>query len=119
AFGGLILGVDGFLYGTTGTGGAGYLGSVFKISRDGLTYQVLHSFGFVADGADPVANLVQASDGSLYGTTDGATDGSTGLTLFKISPDGTGFATLATFGAYDINNPIIGIADQFPRVTVA
>lgn len=117
AFGGLILGADGYLYGTTGFGGG--LGNAFKISRDGLTFQTLHSFapgGY--GGAVPVANLVQAPDGTLYATTDESSIGYGGI-LSRFGPDGTGFAELVTFDPFDGANPIIGGADQLPHVTVA
>ncbi len=70
----MIQGQDGAFYGTTETGGAGGVGSVFTMKADGSGYRVLHSFGVVdsqgrLDGAQPVAALLQAADGALYGTT--------------------------------------------------
>ena len=47
-------------------GGAKGYGIVFKITPSG-TLTTLHSFD-VADGSDPQAALVQASDGNFYGT---------------------------------------------------
>jgi uncharacterized repeat protein (TIGR03803 family) len=79
---GLVQGRDGYLYGTTednGGGGGGLgtwfpygAGTVFKISTDGALTP-LYSFGitnaswWLLIGAK--ATLVQASDGSFYGTT--------------------------------------------------
>jgi len=40
---------------------------VFEITAGG-TLATLHSFDFT-DGANPVAGLIQATDGSFYGTT--------------------------------------------------
>jgi uncharacterized repeat protein (TIGR03803 family) len=114
AYGGLILGADGFLYGTTYNGGAANFGTVFKISRDGGTFQSLYSF--TTDFGDMTA-LVQGSDGLLYGTSIGASDGSQAGDVFKLAPDGTGFTDLAAFGPYNIGS-VLGIADKFPRVTV-
>lgn len=90
--GGLVRGMDSNLYGTTYAGGAlaGY-GTVFKISPGGkLT--TLHSF-HLTDGENPIAPLIQASNGVFYGST--FLGGSTGLlcsfgcgTTFKMTADG-------------------------------
>jgi len=66
---GLIQATDGNLYGTTTTdaGGANNDGTIFEITTSG-TLTTLHSFDFT-DGRDPVAGLVQDTDGSFYGTT--------------------------------------------------
>ena len=77
----LVQGTDGALYGTTSQGGiysqncnSFYnigCGTAFKITRAGeLT--TLHDFCSdtnCSDGAVPVASLLQATDGNLYGTT--------------------------------------------------
>jgi uncharacterized repeat protein (TIGR03803 family) len=69
----LLLASDGNFYGTTGSGGAftnlsgfGY-GTVFKLTTNG-TLTTLVSFNGT-NGAYPLAGLVQALDGSFYGTT--------------------------------------------------
>jgi uncharacterized repeat protein (TIGR03803 family) len=63
-----LLAVKGVLYGTTEYGGgAESLGTVFKISTEG-SEKVLHDFGPVPDGANPVASLINVK-GRLYGTT--------------------------------------------------
>ncbi len=66
----LVQATDGNFYGTTdngGTGGScsGGCGTVFKITPSG-TLTTLHSFNG-ADGAQPRAGLVQATDGNFYG----------------------------------------------------
>jgi uncharacterized repeat protein (TIGR03803 family) len=69
----LIQGNDGNFYGTTSVGGmAGCefnegCGTVFKITPQG-DFETLHSFDS-ADGANPLAGLMQATDGNFYGTT--------------------------------------------------
>jgi uncharacterized repeat protein (TIGR03803 family) len=68
-FAGLVQGGDGNFYGTTLLGGAHFKGTVFKIDATG-SLTTLHSFsGSPNDGANPVAGLVQGSDGNFYGTT--------------------------------------------------
>jgi uncharacterized repeat protein (TIGR03803 family) len=79
---GLIQGSDGNFYGNTLQGGAGGLGTVFKLTPSG-TETVLHAFAGGSDGANPSANLVQGSDGNLYGST-GAGGTSGNGTFFKV-----------------------------------
>ncbi len=75
---GLIEGQDGNFYGTTTSGGAHSVGTVFKITPTG-TLTILHSFsggiaGSGADGAAPKGRLLLASDGNFYGTTESGGD---------------------------------------------
>ena len=76
-------------YGTTPAGGANGVGTVFKITPSGkLT--TLYSFcsqTTCTDGANPLAGLVQAMDGNLYGTTVNRGAHNRG-TVFKITPSG-------------------------------
>lgn len=113
----LILGTDGSFYGTTTRGGLSSscsqgCGTVFKITTSGQ-FTSLHSFDY-AGGQDPVAPLVQPSNGGLYGTTfsGGATNshGCTGGcgTIFRIAPSGT-FATVHKFHVTDGGSPESGL----------
>lgn len=95
---GLIQGSDGALYGTSGFGGTSADGSVFRINTDGSGFTVLHSFSHVGGGAyEPTAALVQGSDGTLFGTTEGGGSAGGG-TVFKLKTNGTGFVQLHAFG---------------------
>src|ERR1700678_560222 len=67
---GLIQAKNGKLYGTTLYGGAHGAGTVYEISTSGKL-KTLHSFGSAGDGANPYSGLVEATDGSFYGTTYG------------------------------------------------
>jgi uncharacterized repeat protein (TIGR03803 family) len=70
--GGLVVGSDGNLYGTTQYGGVNNAGTIFKITPGG-TLTTLHSFSctgnYCFDGAYPVSALVQDTNGIFYGTT--------------------------------------------------
>jgi uncharacterized repeat protein (TIGR03803 family) len=94
----LVQGVGGDFYGTTYSGGGAgcefYCGTVFKITPGGAL-TTLHVFDG-ADGGNPFAGLVQATDGTFYGTTSGGA--SIGGTVFRITPEGS-LTTLYTFGA--------------------
>jgi uncharacterized repeat protein (TIGR03803 family) len=93
-YAGVIADSAGNLYGTTQSGGTGY-GTVFELNKAGA-YSVLHRFaGGTSDGAEPAASLTNYA-GILYGTT--MQGGSSGAgTVFKINPDGTGYAVLYNF----------------------
>jgi len=102
---GLIQATDGNFYGTTAGGGdccgAEGDGTVFKITTGG-TLTTLHSFD-EADGENPYAPLIQASDGNFYGTTCLGGAGSRG-TVFKITAEGT-LTTLHGFDGTDGSCP--------------
>jgi len=91
--GGLIIGNDGNLYGTTSEGGDSGAGSVFKITPGG-TLTTLYSFcpqPGCTDGEYPVSGLVQGTNGEFYGTASaggpGVLCGTTGGcgTIFSLS----------------------------------
>jgi len=107
----LIQGADGFLYGTASAGGTNRPGSLysgagtlFRIALDGSGYGVFHQFAGTNDGAAPNAALLLATNGVVYGTTaQGGTNQPQGFsngagTLFRVNPDGTGYAVLHHFG---------------------
>jgi uncharacterized repeat protein (TIGR03803 family) len=81
---GLVQGSDGYFYGTTQIGGTnGGEGTIFRIGSTG-DYTSLYSFSGGGDGSNPQSALVQASDGSFYGTT--ANGGSSGAgTVFRLT----------------------------------
>jgi len=95
----LVQDSNGNLYGTSGYGGANGRGIVFKISAGGML-TTLYNFcnlAGCADGSQPYAGLVQASNGNLYGTTEFGGANSHG-TVFEITPAGT-LTTLYSFCA--------------------
>ncbi|MGB2602180.1 MAG: choice-of-anchor tandem repeat GloVer-containing protein [Candidatus Sulfotelmatobacter sp.] len=108
-----IQGLDGNFYGNASSC-AGFpgtscipfdtYGSIYKITPEG-TFKVLHTFSG-PDGINPFGQLVQGSDGDLYGTTlDG---GANGLgTVFKITTTGV-FTLLYTFDGTHGAHPLAG-----------
>jgi uncharacterized repeat protein (TIGR03803 family) len=94
---GLIQANDGNFYGVAQYGGTHGAGTVFRITPSGA-FTTLYNFGSqpsCGDGQFPQAALVEASDGNLYGTTNGQAGCGYG-TLFKITPTGT-FTELHNF----------------------
>ncbi len=91
------LSFDGtFLYGTTTQGGnPGGYGTLFKIMPDGTGYFKILDFDGTTTGYRPSGSLI--FDGTfLYGMA--TYDGISGFgTVFKIKPDGSGYATLLDF----------------------
>lgn len=109
SYGSLIQGTDGNLYGVTVAGGTKGYGTVFKVTPAGVE-TVLYSFaGGTSDGANPYGSLIQATDGNLYGTTNGGGAYSLG-TVFKITTAGVE-TLLYSFGsaAGDGANPYAGL----------
>ncbi len=95
-YAGLVQATDGNLYGSTGAGGSGSssfcigCGTIFRISPGGAL-TTLYNFCSqpnCADGSSPLAAMVQAADGNLYGVT--------GSTVFRVSLAGK-LTTLYTF----------------------
>jgi uncharacterized repeat protein (TIGR03803 family) len=74
----LVIGSDGNLYGTTLKGGSSDGGTVFSISPSGQ-FTVVHTFTDSGDGSVPTGNLVQGTNGTIYGGTSFGT-------VFKIVP---------------------------------
>lgn len=102
-YGGLVQGSDGNFYGTTSTGGAGHLGTIFRITPAGV-FTLLHSFTGSLDGGVPYGALVQGSNGYFYGTTTTGGTGNCG-TIFSISAAGS-FAKLHDLtGSTDGSSP--------------
>ena len=97
------MGSDGNLYGTTANGGTKGNGTVFEMSTNGALTS-LYTFTGDNDGGHPEAGLVQASDGSFYGTTFSGGQGSAGtvfrLTIVRAAP---------VFKAVTLTNSILNL----------
>jgi uncharacterized repeat protein (TIGR03803 family) len=108
---GLIQGTTGKFYGTTSGGGANGMGTVFSITAAGslVTLYNFCSQANCADGAGPVAGLVQGTDGKLYGTTNTGGAHADG-TVFSITTAGA-LITLHSFRGTDGYAPQSGLVE--------
>src|ERR1700722_17769037 len=97
--------------------GAHNEGTIFELSKSGV-FKVLYSFCLLAncaDGEEPYAGLMQASNGNLYGTT--ARGGAYGNgAVYEISPAGY-FRTIHSFcaqrpGCADGATPYAGLVED-------
>jgi uncharacterized repeat protein (TIGR03803 family) len=96
--GGVIQAADGVLYGATEEGGVSGEGTVFRLNPDGSGFVTLTNLG-AGTGTNPIAQLLLASDGALYGSCINGGNGATNGTLWKIQTNGTGFTVLKMFAA--------------------
>jgi uncharacterized repeat protein (TIGR03803 family) len=93
---GLPLCNAGNIFIATKYGGGNYYGSVIKIKTDGTAFKKIFEFvNTVPTGVYPVGSLV--SDGTyIYGVTLEGGTSSFGV-IYKVKPDGTGFAKILDF----------------------
>lgn len=63
----LVEGRDGFIYGSTSSGGTNGEGTVYRVGKDGSQYQLLHHFSNGTEGYRPRDGLIAARDGAFYG----------------------------------------------------
>jgi uncharacterized repeat protein (TIGR03803 family) len=107
---GFVEANDGFLYGTTVNGGKQNDGVLFRISKTGTDFKVLHNFcasANCADGSIP-DGLLLGQDGNLYGTTE---DGGSSVAPCPSSGCGTIFRFEPTTGAFTVLHRLTALAD--------
>jgi uncharacterized repeat protein (TIGR03803 family) len=110
--GGVIAGSDGRLYGTCSIGGTNNSGTVWRINRDGSGFQVLRHFLSFGDCRNPNSELLEGSDGMLYGTAvNGGGFGNGGV--FRLQKDGSEYGTIKGFRTTggDGKGPIGGLIE--------
>jgi uncharacterized repeat protein (TIGR03803 family) len=102
----LVQGKDGDFYGTTSQGGSNTYGALFKMTSGGA-FASLYSFTNGNDGANPVAPLVQGTNGNFYGTSASSQSGFG--TVFEVTTNGTITPLYAFTGENDGANPAAGL----------
>ncbi len=98
--GGVVLWND-TLYGTAFGGGTNGFGTVYSVTTNGDTFNVLHTFANTPDGSRPQEGLA-VLNGTLYGTTE--TGGTNGRgTVFSLDTGGGNYQVLHSFLTNDVD----------------
>jgi len=84
--GGVVLGFDGNLWGTTLNGGKDSAGTVFKVTPAG-TLTLVYSFANGKDDSAPIYSVLQGQDGNMYGVSEEQYVTQYG-SFFKLTPKG-------------------------------
>lgn len=102
------------LYGTTGGAGTGNSGTIFKVTTNGTSYNILKSFSKLdvntstnVDGSYPMDGLVLYSN-ALYGTTYQGGFNTRG-TVFSLNTNGTSYTVLNHFNVTNGKSPYVGL----------
>jgi uncharacterized repeat protein (TIGR03803 family) len=93
----LVIGSN--LYGTTSAGGANGAGVIYRVSKNGSDFKLLHSFKGNFNGG-PQGELMLGRDGFIYGTQFGGGKFNQG-TVFRIRQSGDGFEVIYDFKGVD------------------
>ncbi len=100
--GGMIK-VDGKLFGTTSSGGAGNAGTVFALNPRNGALSVAHAFGGADDGAAPFAGLLKF-DNMLFGTAQAGGDSDVGV-VYSLDPKSGAETVLYSLGGTNGADP--------------
>lgn len=93
--GSLVQASDGLLYGTTPQGGNGDAGVIFSLDPAINSYIVLKNFDNTG-GSRPFGTLAQATNGTLYGTTEGGGSNDAGV-IFSLDPATSNYVLVKDF----------------------
>jgi uncharacterized repeat protein (TIGR03803 family) len=107
-YGSLIQARDDKLYGMTWGGGNNGAGVIFSYDPLSSTYSKLYDFDF-ANGSHPYGDLMQASDGKLYGMTNSGGSNDLGV-IFSFDPVSSRFTKLLDYDGSNGANPYFGSA---------
>src|SRR6185295_1267809 len=98
----LIQAHDGKFYGMVVSGGADNFGSIYSYDPLSGVYTLLKSLSDI-DGRYPTGSLLEASDGKLYGMTNGGSSDNNGI-LFSYDPQTSICTKLYDFLSYAASN---------------
>jgi uncharacterized repeat protein (TIGR03803 family) len=104
--GSLIEASDGKLYGLTYLCGKYGVGTIFSFDPATSIFTKLKDFD-ITNGAEPMGNLMQASDGKLYGMTRNGGTSNLGV-IFSFDPAPFTFKKLQDFQGYNGATPRLG-----------
>ena len=91
---------DGKLYGITTGGGNGDHGAIYVVNTNGTDFRVVHNFDPTIGGSS-LYQLLEATDGRLYGVTRFEDYQVNFGTVFSVNKDGSDFQTLHVFQNQD------------------
>jgi len=94
-YGSLVQASNGKLYGMTYSGGSPGVGTIFSLDPSSSAFTKHFDFDFT-NGAYPDGNLIQASDGKLYGMTHRGGSNDAGV-IFSFDPSTSDFTKLKDF----------------------
>ena len=121
----LIIGTDGWLYGTTYNGGSNSVGVAFKMQTNGVGFTNLHTFTSASsDSSHPLAGLVQGTNGMLFGVSSNGAASLRGA-IFRVNTNGAGYSNLHSFtgasgdGMYPVANLVCDTNNTLYGTTLA
>ena len=103
SYGSLLQASDGKLYGMTNQGGISNRGVIFSFDPSSSIYTKLKDFDG-SNGAHPYGNLMQASNGMLYGMTKEGGNSNNGV-IFSFDPSTSIYSKLKDFDGSKGSNP--------------
>lgn len=95
----IVMDAEGWIWGANGSGGNYGQGTIYKMRPDGSGWQEVVSFNGISGvprGAYPIAGVMRAADGALWGTT-GVGGAKNQGTLFRYDPRTAELDTMAEF----------------------
>ena len=104
----LVEAVSGNLYGTARYGGADNYGTVFQTNLATLTTTTFAQITGGLAGYYPQSDLIQATDGNFYGTTEQGGTNNLG-TFFQVTPAGLYTVLYSFTGGADGSRPLRGV----------
>lgn len=107
--GGVIISGQGDLFGTTQSGGANGLGTLFEYQASTSTLMALASFSFSSTGYAPSGPLLQDAAGNLFGVTQGGGQYYSGVVFEYVAASQSLQAIYSFTGGNDGATPIGGV----------